>query len=309
MNSQKRNMYLLMMALVLSWGLEYIFAKHALAIMDSLTLISFKYVIGLVVALIIKWKIDGKGLMRKEDIPIFLICAVVGEVGYFYLEYTSMSYLPVSLVTIILAFVPALSIIIDKAVFKKNTTKKMVIGVLLSMVGIALVIGIDYRLLFQGRIFGYLAAFAAVIAWNVYNFLTASLHDRYRTATLTVNQIICTCLLVLPYALHHLPARGSVTLSIAAQILYLGVVSTGLGFLIQVKALYVLGPTATAMFSNFLPITTTFFGWLILKETILPVQMAGGALVIAAGYIVIKEKGRLEELSDGGTTDKHDPAD
>ncbi len=172
-----------------------------------------------------------------------------------------------------------------------------------------MVIGIDYRLLFQGRIFGYLMAFAAVIAWNAYNFLTASLHDRYRTATLTANQIICTCLMVFPYALHHLPDRGSLTVSIVVQILYLGIISTGIGFMIQVRALHVLGPTATAMFSNFLPITTTFFGWLILKETILPFQMAGGALVIAAGYIVIKEKGRLEELSDGATTDEHDPAD
>jgi drug/metabolite transporter (DMT)-like permease len=39
------------------------------------------------------------------------------------------------------------------------------------------------------------------------------------------------------------------------------------------------------------------FGWLILKETIQPAQMLGGAIVIAAGYLVIKEKGRLEELS------------
>lgn len=301
MDAQKRNMYLLMIILVFAWGLEYIFAKHALEVMEPLSLVFFKYLIGLVVALIIKLKAEGKSLMQKRDIPLFLFCAIFGEIGYFYFEYSSMGYLPVSLVTIVLAFVPALSILIDKAVFKKKITRIMTAGILMSILGIALVIGVDYHMLFQGRIIGYLLAFGAVITWNLYNFLTASLHDRYKTATLTLNQMICTILLVWPYALSHLPDPQTVTPGVAGGILYLGVFSTGIGFLIFVRSLLVLGPTVTAIFSNFLPVTTTFFGWLILKETISPLQMLGGAIVIAAGYFVIKEKGRLEESSHDGT--------
>jgi drug/metabolite transporter (DMT)-like permease len=165
------------------------------------------------------------------------------------------------------------------------------------VIGITLVIGVDWHILFQGRIIGYLLAFGAVITWNLYNFLTASLHDRYESATLTLNQIICSLLLVWPYALTHLPHSGTVTPGVVWGIFYLGILSTGVGFIIFVRSLHILGPTVTAIFSNFLPITTTLFGWLILNETILPVQMAGGVIVIAAGYIVIKEKGRLEELS------------
>ena len=297
MDSRKRNTYVLMTVLVFAWGLEYIFAKQALAIMEPLTLVFFKYLIGLIVAAIIKLKMEGKSLIRKKDIPAFLFCALFGEIGYFYFEYSSMQYLPVSLVTIVLAFVPALSIIIDKALFKKKITKKMTAGILLSIIGISLVIGVDWRILFQGRIIGYLLAFGAVITWNLYNFLTASLHDRYESATLTLNQIICSILLVWPYALTHMPNSETVTPGVVGGILYLGILSTGVGFIIFVRSLHILGPTVSAIFSNFLPVTTTLFGWMILNETILPVQMAGGVIVIAAGYIVIKEKGRLEELS------------
>lgn len=297
MESQKRNMYLLMIVLVFAWGLEYIFAKKALNVMEPMTLVFFKYMIGTMVVLIIKLKTEGKSLMRKKDIPLFLFCAIFGEIGYFYFEYTAIGFLPVSLVTIVLAFVPALSIIIDKAVFKRKATKKMAVGILLSVIGIIFVIGVDYKILFQGRLVGYLLAFGAVITWNLYNFLTASLHDRYNSATLTLNQLICTILLVWPYAFTHLPEPGTLTMGVIGGILYLGILSTGFGFLIQVRSLHILGPTVTAIFSNFLPVTTTLFGWLILKETISPVQLAGGTIVIAAGYLVIKEKGRLEELS------------
>ncbi len=298
MNSQKKRMYLLMIFLVFSWGLEYIFAKQALTVMEPLSLIFFKYAIGFLFVLGVKLKLDGRGLMRKKDIPMFVICALFGEVGYFFLEYSAMDYLPVALVTIVLAFVPGLSIIIDKVVFKKKATGKMIVGMLLSVLGIILVIGFDYKILFQGRLIGYLLAFGAVVSWNLYNFLTASLHEKYSSATLTLNQLTCTVLMVGPYALGHLPASQVITPGVVGGILYLGILSTGLGFLIQVKALHVLGPTVTAIFSNLLPITTTFFGWLFLKETISFAQMLGGAVVIAAGYIVIKEKGRLEELSD-----------
>lgn len=297
MDSQKRKMYLLMILLMFAWGLEYIFAKQALTIMEPLTLVCFKYCIGFLVVLGIKLKAEGKGLMRKKDIPLFIFCAIFGEIGYFYLEYTAMDFLPVSLITIVLAFVPALSIMIDRAIFKKKSTKKMTMGILFSIIGIALVIGVDYHILFQGRIIGYLLAFGAVIMWNLYNFLTASLHERYDSATLTINQLICTILLTLPYGLSHMPEPGTINMSVIGGILYLGILSTGFGFMVQVRALHILGPTVTSIFSNFLPVTTTLFGWLILKETILPIQMLGGAIVIAAGYIVIKEKGRVEDLS------------
>jgi drug/metabolite transporter (DMT)-like permease len=298
LDSQKNRMYLLMVLLVFAWGLEYIFAKQALTIMPPLTLVCFKYTIGVLVVLGIKLKVDGRGLMRKKDIPLFICCAVFGEIGYFYAEYTAMNYLPVSLITIVLAFVPVLSIVIDRVKYKRKSTTIMTMGIIFSIFGIALVIGVDSNILLQGRIIGYLLAFGAVILWNVYNFLTASLHERYDSATLTLNQLICTVLITFPYALTHLPESGTITAGVIGGLVYLGVLSTGFGFMVQVRALHILGPTVTSIFSNFLPVTTTLFGWLILKETILPIQMLGGAIVIIAGYMVIKEKGRVEDLSN-----------
>lgn len=286
-----------MCLLVTAWGLDYIFAKQALTIMQPMELLFCKYAVGVIVAIVFKIKAGEKGFIRKKDILAFIACSIFGEIGYFAFEYTSMSYLPVSLITIILAFVPALSIIIERIVYKRKSTKLIVFGILLCVFGVALVIGVDYHILFEGRLIGYLLAFGAVFTWNAYNFMTASLHERYGSLTLTVNQLICTLLLLGPYALTHLPPAELITPEVIGGIIYLGVFSAGLGFIIQVKALHVLGPTTTALFSNFLPITATFFGWLFLHETISIVQIIGGVIVIAAGYIVISQKGKLEELS------------
>ncbi len=286
--------YILMSCLVTTWGFDYVVAKHALELLQPLTLLSLKYAIGLIPIFIIKMKIDRKAIVRKKDIPLFVLCSICGEILYFTCEYTAMDYIPVSLITIILAFVPAFAIIIEKVIFKRTVTKAMSIGVVVCVLGVALIIGVDMELILQGRWIGYLLAFGAVLCWNAYNFLTASLHENYTSITLTCTQLICTSLLILPYAIHTMPPAEAFTPPIIAGLIYLGIVNAGIGFLISVRSLHVIGPTASAMFSNFLPITSTFFGWVFLNETITGMQIIGGIIVVASACVVIREKGKLD---------------
>jgi len=297
MNTNNRLMYLLMTIVVISWGLEYILAKQALEVLDPFVLIFCKYIIGFIVVLPIKLKLEGKSLFRVKDIPILLAGVLVGDITYYYMEYTAMDYLPVSLISIILGLVPALSICIERVMYKNKITKKLSVGVVFSFIGIALIIGIDLGELASGRLLGYLMAGVMVVCWNIYNFITASLEDLYRPVTLTLLQITGTVIVTGPYAISRLADVALLTPGIAGGVLYLGVFSTGISFMILVKAIYQLGPTATAMFSNFLPVTTTIFGWLLLQEVLHPLQILGGVVVITAGILVIREKGRLEEIS------------
>ena len=286
--------YILMSCLVTTWGFDYVVAKHALELLQPLTLLFLKYAIGFIPIFIIKMKTDRKGMVRKKDIPLFILCSICGEILYYTCEYTAMDYIPVSLITIILAFVPAFAIIIEKVIFKRKVTKAMTIGVVVCVLGVALIIGVDLELILQGRWIGYLLAFGAVLCWNAYNFLTASLHENYTSITLTCTQLICTSLLILPYAIHTMPAAEAFTPPIIGGLIYLGVVNAGLGFLISVRSIHVIGPTASAMFSNFLPVTSTFFGWLFLHEMITGMQILGGVIVIVSACVVIREKGKLE---------------
>ncbi|MEG0830298.1 MAG: DMT family transporter [Anaerovoracaceae bacterium] len=295
---QKNITYGLMTFLVIAWGFDYVVCKFALQAFPPMTLLFVKYAIGLVVMLMVKMKVDRKTIVRLKDVPIFVFCAIFGQILYFFCEYTAMSYMPVSLVSIMLAFVPVVSIITERILYKKRTNKLTIIGVLVCIFGVALIIGVDFDILFQGRIIGYILTFIAVLSWNGYNFLTATLSDRYSSITLTCTQLICTILLTFPYAVNNMPSIDVFTPGLIGGIIYLGIVNAGIGFLISVRGIQVLGPTAVALFSNFLPITTAFFGWLCLKETISGLQIIGGLVVICAGFIVIREKGKMEDQSN-----------
>lgn len=284
-----------MIFLVISWGFDYVPAKWGLEIMEPLTLLFIKYVLGVIVALGIKIFKGNRSLIKKKDIPAFLICAVFGEVIYFYCEYSAMNYIPIALLTIILGFVPVVSVLIERVLFKRRSNAKIVIGIVFCIIGICLVLGADLKVLFEGRIFGYVLAFGAVFSWNAYNFITASLSE-YDSLTVSCTQMLCTICLCAPLAIHSgFPALAEYSPQLIAGLLWIGVFDAGIGFIIVVYSLQKLGPTISALYSDFLPVSTAFFGAVLLHETITPLQVIGGIIVIAAGFVVIREKGRLDE--------------
>ena len=291
----RRLAHILMVFTVTSWGFEYALAKDAIDTLAPITLVCFKYTISLIVIALVKFKLEGKSGMKRGDILLFMLCAATGEVLYFYMEYEAMNYMPISLITIILTFVPVVSIFVEWAAFKIAPSVALLLGILISLCGLVMIVGVDVSTIFEGRLPGYLLCLGAVISWNIYNFITSHLGGRYQPLTLTFNQLTCTVLLSWPLALANLPDPASITWIVAGEVLYLGVISGGVGFVIYVSALYTLGPTTVSVYANFMPITATFFGWIMLHEMITGMQLVGGVIVIAAGYFVIREKGRLEE--------------
>jgi probable blue pigment (indigoidine) exporter len=142
----------------------------------------------------------------------------------------------------------------------------------------------------RGAPLGYALGGVAVLAWNIYNFFTERLTGDFKALDLTLYQIVCTLILLTPYIIAHPPTLASMTPAALGGAVYLGVVSGALGFFIYVNALSVLGPTPCALYSTFMPVTAAFFGLVLLKEKLTPLQIAGGAVVIASACLVLRQK-------------------
>ncbi len=197
-----------MFALVFMWGLDYSVAKNALEVFRPLNLMFFKYFGGLIVITLIKAVAERKFTIRKKDIIFFVMCSLTGQVLYYFCEYTAMEYIPVALITIILSFVPIISILIERVFFKTKLSVSIIAGLVVCVIGVG---------------------------------------------------------------------------------------SAGTGYLIYVRGVKYLGPTISSLFSNFLPVTPTFFGWLILGQSLGVMQIAGGLIVIVSACYVIIEKSRLQK--------------
>jgi drug/metabolite transporter (DMT)-like permease len=292
--TSKRLNYILMTILVIAWGYEYIAAKSAMETVMPITLVFFKYLVAFAILMVYKLLRDRRFPFKKRDIPFFFLCAIFGDIMYFAGEYGAMHYIPISLVTIILAFVPAVSILLEFAIFKVRPTPIVVAGIVACILGVGLVVGADFSALANGRMIGYLLAFLSVISWNIYNFITARLTGNYNPIDLTIYQLAAALIVALPYAVFNMPEASAYDAGLILSVLYLAIASSCFGFIVYVNSVRSLGVTPSALFSNMLPVTSTFFGWLCLGEMIAPIQIIGGVIVVAAGSLVIYMKGKGE---------------
>lgn len=291
----KKVVYGLMILLVILWGFDYVAAKTALNTLKPVTLVFFKYLIGAILLFTVRFIQKKKLHVRKKDLILLAACSIFGQVMFFACEYSAMEYLPVSIITIIIALVPMVSIVLEIFISKKMPNTLIVGGIILGIAGMAMVIGVDIGDFKSGKWIGYALAFGAVIFLNVYNFLTEKLSARYETFELSFMQLTCSMLLIMPYALTHLPSASQVTPAVVFGVLYLGIVNAGIGFSIYVIGISVIGPTPCALFNNFSSVTAAFFGWLCLGEILTPLQIIGGTIIIISGAIVIWNKSKLDD--------------
>ena len=298
MDSKKTN-YLLMAILVVNWGFEYVAAKAALDTLAPVTLVFFKYTASMLMFFAIKLVYDRRFPFKKRDIPYFVLCAAVGDILYFASEYQAMSYLPISALTIVLALVPAVSIIIEFLLYKRRSNMAIILGVACCIIGVGMVMGADIDQLFSGKLIGYLLAIFAVFAWNTYNFATEKLTRSYKVLDLSLYQAVGVFIIAAPYVAFNLPSPSQVNMTVILSVCYLGWLSSGLGLLIYVNAVRVIGVTPVALYSNMMPITSSFFSVILLHEAITPLQIAGGIVVITSACVVIWQKDKSERTDCG----------
>jgi drug/metabolite transporter (DMT)-like permease len=286
--ASKRVTYVLMVILVFLWGLDFVAAKAAVDVTAPVTLIFLKFLPAAIILFAIKLIRDRVFHLRKKDVLYFVACAIFGDVLYYTTEYSAFEYLPVSIVSLVLAFVPAISIITEIFIYKRLPSVKIVLGIVVSAIGVGMIVGADYRALLSGKLVGYLFIFGALISWNIYNFITERLSDNYDPIELSMYQIIGAVIFSAPYALTHMPPVADImNTNFILAWAFLAIVSSVIGFIVYVNSVAVIGVTPSALFSNMMPVTTTFFGWLMLGEKITALQLAGGGVVIAAGAAVI----------------------
>jgi drug/metabolite transporter (DMT)-like permease len=103
--------------------------------------------------------------------------------------------------------------------------------------------------------------------------------------TLTVGQHLSAGLLLLPLIPVE-PPSGTVTLEVALATLALGLLSTGVAYLIYFRLLARVGPTNTLSVTFLNPFFGMLWGALFLNEQITPVQLLGFGVILVGLMLV-----------------------
>lgn len=133
-----------------------------------------------------------------------------------------------------------------------------------------------------------LAASATMFAAAMYGFCVNAVKRYFQgvdSSLVACGSTIWSALLLTPLTWMYWPAKP-VPSWVWAQVLWLGLMGTGIAYLLYFDLLARIGPTRASAVTYLLPLFAMFWGWLILGEAITRGEIACGTLIAMAVWLV-----------------------
>ncbi|WP_459195557.1 DMT family transporter [Wukongibacter baidiensis] len=292
MENQKKAAVILISIGTLFWGSIYVSTKFLLERISSEEILFFRY-LAAATFLFVFMKIRGKDLkLEKKSIMRIVISSALGINLCFYFQTVALKSISVSMAGLFNGTIPILTLIAEIIFFGKKVTRKIIMIFLLSTLGIYLTV-IDSSSSLNGGVpfKGYLFMLLGIICWIAYTFITEPLSSRYSSPCVLTYQSITATILMLPFVVKELFTINYFGLfinekAIILNLLYMGIFCTAIAFGGFVYSVSVLGPSTTAIFTNFIPIVSMLGGYFVFGEMLTFKKLAGAGLVILSIFLI-----------------------
>jgi drug/metabolite transporter (DMT)-like permease len=199
--------------------------------------------------------------------------------------------IPSSLAALLVATVPLIGVVLSRR--STRFDGRTVAGLLVGLVGVALLVGVDVRGASWGAVgqigvtaFGY--ACGPLIISRRFSDLPA--------LGLVAVSLALTALVYAPWGLSHLPAHLSV--EVAGSVAALAVVCTAVAFLVFFALIGTVGPVRATLITYVNPAVALLLGVALLGER-LTVGMGVGLPLVLTGVALTAERSRLPRAARG----------
>ncbi|MED5121678.1 DMT family transporter [Priestia megaterium] len=273
------------------WGGMYVVVKVVVAIIPPLELVWIRYVIAILALVIIGLIKRQSWRISKRHIPLIVAIGVIGNaISIVTQEYGTMLS-SAQMGAIITSSTPAFMVIFARLILKERLNIKKGISVGLATIGVLLIVGNGH--INMSSQLGGISLLMAALTWALMSILIKRVPSSYSPVVITTYSILVAILVLTPFVYRGL---GEIHISklidptIGGGLLYLGIISTALAFILWNRGLQLLNASSGGLFFFFQPLVGTLLGWLLLGERIGGTFWIGSFLILSGVLLVIKEK-------------------
>ncbi|MBD8848486.1 MULTISPECIES: DMT family transporter [Priestia] len=273
------------------WGGMYVVVKVVVAIIPPLELVWIRYVIAILALVIIGLIKRQSWRISKCHIPLIVAIGVIGNaISIVTQEYGTMLS-SAQMGAIITSSTPAFMVIFARLILKEKLNIKKGVSVCLATIGVLLIVGNGH--INMSSQLGGISLLMAALTWALMSILIKRVPSSYSPVVVTTYSILVAILVLTPFVYKGL---GEIHISkltdptIGGGLLYLGIVSTALAFILWNRGLQLLNASSGGLFFFFQPLVGTLLGWLLLGESIGGTFWIGSFLILSGVLLVIKEK-------------------
>lgn len=232
-----------------------------------------------------------------KDERIFLLMGLTGCSLYFIAEYKALTMTSASNVSIIVALSPVLIALLAH-IFTKDEKLKIntIAGFVIAFIGVAFVV-FNGTFILKLNPVGDLLAFASALSWAVYSLILKKVINRYGNILLIRKVMFYGIVTTAPFLLLEGKPFDFAAFSdpkLIISILFLGVIGSGLCYLIWNIPVSKLGITVTNSYIYAIPFVTMILAATFLREKITVLGILGAVLIILGVVITSSPKKLLK---------------
>ncbi|MRI34429.1 hypothetical protein EOPP23_15680 [Endozoicomonas sp. OPT23] len=295
MQNQKGLGMLAMGAVAVFWGLSFYSIKEVGTTIGPFTLATARFAIASLAFLIIMFLTKQDTKIDREDYKKIVINALIGIAIYYPLSMYAINLIPAAAGSVLSAIQPIIMIVLEAVVLGIAITRKNAFAVALSVVGALLTVGVINTEGGEG-IFGYVLMFLCTCMWCGYTVLQRPLNEKYSPITLNVYQFIIGTVIMSPSFFLENNNWSTMTGVQWFNLVYLGIVCSGLCFVLYNFSLPRIGATTSSLFLNAGPIITAILGVIIYGQFPTLINGVGIVMTVVGVTIATVDFKKTEEL-------------
>lgn len=282
--------YLKLLLTAIFWGGTFIAGRMLAGHVHPVAAAFVRFSIASVCLLGVLYKTRGHiPALPRRLWPAALLLGLTGVFTYNICFFAGLKLVPAGRASIIIANNPVVIALGAALVFRQRLGAVKSLGVLISVCGAVVAISRGRVLaLFSGGIGpGDVLIFGCVLSWAAFSLIGKSVLARIQPlVAITYAALTGSLLLLLPALKSGLVASlAAYSVGDWANLAYLGVFGTVVGFVWYYQGIEKIGPTRAGLFINFVPLSAILMAYLFLDEPVTWSLAVGAALVIGGVYL------------------------
>ena len=285
--------HLVALFVVLIWGTTFVSSK---VLLNSGLLPADIFFVRFVIAYCCMLCISHKRLFANTlaDELTLMGLGMMGGSIYFLVENMALLHSTSSNVSILVSTTPLVTAMLLAIFYKsERMSGRQIFGSVIAFIGVVLVV-LNGRFILHLNPLGDALALGASFTWGFYSLFMRRIMGRYKTDFITRKVFFYGLVTIMPYfAFVHpldidLLASGSMT--VWGNLLFLGFVASTGGYLLWNWVMRNLGAMKSTNYIYLQPLISMLAGYVILRERITFMAIAGAAILITGTILAVRKK-------------------
>jgi drug/metabolite transporter (DMT)-like permease len=281
----RANDFARLVALAAIWGASFLFLRLAVGPLGAIPIAASRLVLaGATIALYLA--IVGKRLDLARHWRHFAVVGILNSAAPFTLFAWSAQTLPASYLAVINATAPLFGALVAALWLGERITPRVALGLAAGLAGVATLVGLGPIAATPATVLAAAGGLAAALCYAIASGYVKRRSYAVDASVLAGGSNVAAAAVLLPLAI-AVPPPGVPAAEAALAALALGVLCTGIAYLLYFRLITDVGPSRALTVTFLIPVFGMLWGAVFLGETITATMLVGCTLVLAGTGMIL----------------------